>query len=44
MFLGGGLILFWFHWSRPPPCDKVHYEPCRQRDFIDELLSTEPLK
>ena len=44
MFFGAGLILVWFQWSRPPTCDKVRYEPCRQRDFIDDLLSTEPMK
>ena len=43
IFLGGALLLAWFHWTRPPLCDEVRFEPCRDRDFLDDLLSTEPL-
>ncbi len=43
MFFGVGFMLVWLQWTRPPTCDKVAYEPCRKHDFLDDLLSTEPL-
>ena len=43
IFLGAALLLGLFHWTRPPPCDEVDHAPCRDRDLLDDLLSTEPL-
>jgi len=40
--VGFGLLLL-YRESLPPLCEDASDEPCRERIFLDDLLSTDPI-